>query len=188
MSDRLETSYQKLNLGCGTDQREGDEWLNVDLVAECDPDLVVDLDAHTWPFVDNSAEHIFAAHVFEHLSDVERGLRECARILQPGGTLELRLPMGLDMQADPDHKPVNEWTWRTPEFFTGKRHWDIDVGLSVVHRDVTLWVQQPGVFGWLQKQKIRWLRNRHGIGEWCFGLESVSGEFRVVFEKNENRK
>lgn len=183
MSETVGESYQKLNLGCGTDQRQGEEWLNVDVVSECDPDVVVDLNSERWPFADSSAEHIFAAHVFEHLEDIEQGLRECARILEPDGTLEIHLPIGLDMRADPDHNPWNEWSWRTPEFFTGKRHWDIDVGLTVVDRDVSLWVQQPGIFGWLQKQKIRWLRERHGPGEWCFGLESVSGEFRVVFEK-----
>lgn len=177
-------SFSKLNLGCGTDQREGDEWLNVDAVPECNPDVVVDLTDRPWPFEPNSAEYILASHVFEHFEDTEEVLRECARVLEPGGELEIRLPMGLDMKSDPDHLPENEWTWRTPEFYTGARHWDVDIGLEVVDRDVTLWTQLPGVFGFLQRLKVQWLETRHGPGEWCFGLESMTGEYVVTFRKN----
>lgn len=177
--------FKKLNLGCGTHQRPGDEWLNVDAVPDCTPDLIIDLNERPWPFESESVEYILASHVFEHLENTEEVLRECTRVLKSGGKLEVRLPLGLDMRADSDHLPQNEWTWRTPEFFTGLRHWDVDVGLEVVNRDVELWVTQPGVFGWLQKQKIRWLMERHGPGEWCFGLESTAGEFRIFYQKSE---
>lgn len=179
----MTSEFTKLNLGCGTDQRRGDEWLNVDAVPECDPDKVVDLNDLPWPFEEETAEYIFASHVFEHLEDVEGALRECARILEPGGKLDIRLPISLDMRADPDHLRDNEWTWRTPEFYAGLRHWDVDIGLDLVSRDVELWVHQPGVFGWAQKQKIRWLMTRHGSGEWCFGLESTSGEFKILYQR-----
>lgn len=176
-------SFTRLNLGCGTDQRKGPEWLNVDAVEECDPDLLIDLNEYPWPFDDNSIEFIFASHVFEHLDDVEGALKECNRILQKQGQLEIRLPMGLDMRSDPDHRPNNEWTWRTPVFYAGARHWDSDVGLTLQEREVELWVQQPGLAGWLQKQKINYLIRRHGPGEWCFGLESTSGEYIVKYKK-----
>lgn len=169
-----------LNLGCGTDYR-ADAW-NVDAVATVGPDEVVDLDKVPWPWPDESFTTIRAHHVFEHLSDVEAVLRECARILQPHGRLITRWPVGADAIADPDHKQV--WTWRTPEFYCGKRHWDTDVGLEVVDRTVDLWPAGPNWPGSVW-QTLRWESRFQitGAGPWCFTQQGSSGEFEVVFEK-----
>lgn len=85
----------RLNLGCGPDVRPG--WVNVDL----------DLDgAHAaadfynydlrsgLPLADGSASFIHSSHFFEHLSnrDGRNLLRECLRVLEPGGVLRLALP------------------------------------------------------------------------------------------------
>lgn len=169
-----------LHLGCGEDYREGE--LNVDAVPSVDPDQVVNLNHYPWPWDGESFAHIRANHVFEHLDSVEAALRECARVLKPGGTLRTAWPVGLDAIADPDHKQV--WEWRTPEFYCGKRHWDTDVGLRVVDREVDLWpASGDNVFSaW---DKLTWaVRHRlEGPGPWCFNQSGASGEFRVVFEK-----
>lgn len=168
----------RLNLGCGTEQQ--DDWHNVDVSPECDPDQVVDLDEVPWPWPDGSVTKIVANHVFEHLEDIEATLQECERILKPGGLLVTRWPVGVDASADPDHKRV--WTWRTPEMYCGDRHWDVDVGLEVVDRHVELWSHAPGHLGGLTNRVVQRLLGKYGPGPWCFGVPMTSGEFTVVFE------
>lgn len=74
----------KINLGCGGNILDG--FLNYD----DDVDISKPL-----PWKDNSIEFILAEHVFEHISpqDGLRFLDECRRILKPGGTLRLCVPV-----------------------------------------------------------------------------------------------
>lgn len=53
---------------------------------------------------------------------------------------------------------------------------------QVKKRGIELWTQQPGIFGFLQRWKISWLMGSHGPLEWCFGTESTTGEYTVIFE------
>jgi hypothetical protein len=55
----------RLNLGCGTKKREG--YLNVDKIAGCSPDVVLDLERVPWPWPDNSVEEVVLIHVLEHI-------------------------------------------------------------------------------------------------------------------------
>ncbi len=55
----------RLNLGCGYDKRDG--WVNVDSVAACAPDQVVDLERLPWPWPDNVVDEVLMKHVLEHL-------------------------------------------------------------------------------------------------------------------------
>lgn len=172
--------HSRINLGCGPDQP--DDWCNVDIDASQSPDVVQDLTQTPWPFADSCAEEIQAHHVLEHLDhdDTVAALEECARILAPGGRLHIRVPVGLDADADPDH--VSRWTWRTPLMYCGERPWDADVGLRVVDRDVDLEVVGSGpVLGALRKW-VDWRLDRHGPGRWCFGLPSTVGVFEVRME------
>lgn len=81
---------EALNLGCGYYKKEG--FINVDAYDCCEPDVVWDLNKFPWPWPDDSIDHIYAAHIFEHLEDWWRALKECGRILKLGGTLDLRVP------------------------------------------------------------------------------------------------
>lgn len=79
----------KLNLGCGLDWRDG--WLNADLGLTGD----IHLDAsRRFPFPDNFFTMIFSEHMLEHLPEPAAAvcLRECQRVLQPGGVLRLSTP------------------------------------------------------------------------------------------------
>lgn len=79
-----------LNIGCGFEKMD---WaINVDAYEICKPDVVHDLNDIPWPFKDGSMEVIFAHHVMEHLKDWWAAFSECARILKPGGYLEVRVP------------------------------------------------------------------------------------------------
>jgi hypothetical protein len=82
---------RRLNLGCGFDRRDG--YLNVDLHAFHEPDLVADVrDLSMLPAA--AYDEILAQDVLEHLgrTDVVPTLREWARLLRPGGVLILRVP------------------------------------------------------------------------------------------------
>lgn len=177
--DRVK-QFSIVNLGCGSDYREN-EW-NVDAVESVDPDEVVDLAETPWPWPAETFDTVRAYHVLEHLPDVEAALRECARVLRPNGVLATRWPVGLDAWADPDHE--HHWEWRTPEFYTGARHWDIDVGLRVETKDVELWpAGQENALAALDKLSWWWRRRADGPGPWCFNQSGACGEFTVVFRK-----
>lgn len=84
----------KLHLGCGMSRMEG--WVNCDLHPGPKVDLAFDVQ-QPWPFPDNAVTEIFASHMLEHLSDPHAFFREAWRVLQPNGSIRLRMPYG-------DHK------------------------------------------------------------------------------------
>lgn len=81
----------RLHIGCGPNVLEG--WVNIDSVARA-PGVRTDVDVLAMPFTDASVDHILAEHVFEHFAfaEEERLWRECARVLRPGGLLEIEVP------------------------------------------------------------------------------------------------
>jgi len=168
----------KLNLGCGKDAKAG--WTNVDQYNLDGVDEVVNLNDTPWPWVMDSVEVIRAEHVFEHLDSVEAALTESARILKPGGTLTVVMPMGVNAIADPDHERV--WTYQTPEFYTGKRHWDSELPLEIDRRDVRMHSLYSGVLDKVHSGVLRAKQRVYGNGEWCFNQPAMSGEFTTVFK------
>jgi SAM-dependent methyltransferase len=165
-----------LHLGCGEDIYRDAH--NVDAVPLEGVDEVVDLAEMPWPWPDKCVRRIEAHHVVEHLSDIGAALRESARVLEPGGRLVLTLPVGQNAVADPDHE--HAWTWDTPLYYCGERHWDVDVGLTLVDREVSVHTHLNGRVGDWYERAIVAYRRRHGDGRWLFDLPCTSGEFRVV--------
>lgn len=86
----------KLNLGCGRDILEG--FLNLDLYA--DTPEVIAMDIRKLDFDDNTVDQILARDVLEHFSfrEINRVLKEWARVLKPGGEIIIRSP-SLELQA-----------------------------------------------------------------------------------------
>jgi predicted SAM-dependent methyltransferase len=104
--DRRGVDPVRLNLGSGFHPKPG--WINVDLIDGAD--LQLDL-RERLPFADGSASQIYSEHFFEHLSlantddpsswqldtpgapsDAITLLRECRRVLAPGGRLDIVVP------------------------------------------------------------------------------------------------
>ncbi len=80
----------KLELGSGP-VRGGDGWVTMDSMPGAD--LRWDL-RRPLPFPDNRVSQIYTSHLLEHFEfkDTVRLLRECWRILEPGGTISVCVP------------------------------------------------------------------------------------------------
>jgi SAM-dependent methyltransferase len=83
----------RLNLGCGHAPIPG--WVNIDKFPGFGVDIVTDLNAsNSLPFGDATVTEIRAYALLEHLLNWENLMIECARVLMPGGTLDIRVPNG----------------------------------------------------------------------------------------------
>jgi len=96
---------KKLNLGCGTDYRDG--WVNVDK-GSCRCDVQHDIEVTPWPFENSSVGEILLQHVMEHIHK-ERFVdivREMYRVCHHRAIINIESPYaGSDnFWTDPDHK------------------------------------------------------------------------------------
>ena len=84
---------RKLQLGAAENVRDG--WLNTDLHGYGRGEALVYLDVRKrFPLPDASFDLIHSEHMLEHLTyaDGQRCLRECLRVLRPGGTIRTATP------------------------------------------------------------------------------------------------
>lgn len=113
-----------LNLGCGT--RIHPAWQNFDLNVTAPGVRPLDIRAPL-PFPDSSADAVYHSHVLEHLDPHTgaRFIRECRRILKPGGVLRIAVPdleaicreylRALDAAAAGQASAVDDHAWMTIE-------------------------------------------------------------------------
>lgn len=80
----------KLDIG-GGDHGGRNGWITVDTAAGCD--LYWDL-REGLPFAERTVDAIYSSHLFEHLTfaDGQALLRECLRVLKPGGSFSIAVP------------------------------------------------------------------------------------------------
>lgn len=81
----------KLQLGAGDNPIEG--WLNTDAWPRAEQVAYLDV-TQAFPLPDESMDYVFSEHLIEHL-DPDQGavmLRECRRVLAPGGKIRLSTP------------------------------------------------------------------------------------------------
>lgn len=86
---RVIAQARRLHLGCGRNYKQG--FCNVDYSKFAD--LVLDL-RNPLPFKSDSIDFIYSEHMFEHLEYrfALTHLKECYRILRPGGVVRLVVP------------------------------------------------------------------------------------------------
>jgi len=111
-----------LDLGCGTAKVEGALGLdNIDIPGV---DIVHDLLVFPYPLENQSFDNIYLRNVIEHfhLNDLEKILKECSRILIPGGLLKITVPHAFSISGftDPTHKQF--FTFGTGQFWDREYH------------------------------------------------------------------
>lgn len=91
------------------------------------------------PYRDNRFGTIWALHFLEHIDNVLGVLRECHRVLAPGGTMNIVVPYGACHMYvhDLTHKHMfNEDTWRQTfrnSYYDDKgTDWDFDVTFNII--------------------------------------------------------
>ena len=134
----------KVELGGAFHAREG--YIRIDLH---DSDVIADLN-RSWPFRDSSVGVIRAYDIFEHLGNPLNTMRECYRVLAPGGWVLSCTPStdGRGAFADPTHtsfwnensfhyytKTVRAQYIGTPVKFQAARLWT-----GELNSDKTCWV------------------------------------------------
>lgn len=80
--------YPKLNLGCGSDIREG--YVNQDVVKREGVSDCFDLNIRRWLYPNNYFCEVVMQDVIEHLNDPVAVLKEVRRILRSGGVCKIR--------------------------------------------------------------------------------------------------
>jgi predicted SAM-dependent methyltransferase len=84
---------RKLQLGAGDNVHEG--WLNTDVADFKRKHEIVYLDARKpFPLPDDAFDFVFSEHMIEHMTyaDGLQCLRECRRVLRPGGRIRIATP------------------------------------------------------------------------------------------------
>jgi predicted SAM-dependent methyltransferase len=112
---------RKLQLGTGGNVKDG--WLNTDIHDFRRSGEVVYMDARRrFPLPDSSFDLVYSEHMLEHLAyeDGQRCLRECRRVLRPGGRIRIATP-SLDRLIrlyDPDPSELQQryLRWSAAEF------------------------------------------------------------------------
>lgn len=110
------------------------KWIFADIVKEFHPDIVLDVtDMHN--VESNSIDVVNAIELFEHVSDPEKGISECYRVLRTGGIFIASTPFLYGIHADP--YDFQRWTndkWRIvleKTGFTAIECYAMGTGISV---------------------------------------------------------
>ncbi len=113
------TIRKTLDVGCGINKLAGA--IGIDRNPASRADVICDLDQLPYPFKDSSFDHVYAAHVIEHVADVMGTMEEFHRLVRPGGTIFLATPHYTDFSSfcDPTHRwHLNSYSFR----YFGENH------------------------------------------------------------------
>jgi glycosyltransferase involved in cell wall biosynthesis len=81
----------KLNLGCGHDHLEG--WINVDVVEQVKPDVLLDL-RQEWHWANDTVHEVLLKDILEHFTweDLQWVMSELSRVTALGAVVTVRVP------------------------------------------------------------------------------------------------
>lgn len=118
-----------LNLGCGLDKRQStpdEEWVNVDVRPEVNPDVVWDMENIPYPFKDAEFDLVLLKDVLEHVSwrMIDDVIKEVRRILKPGGRLIIQCPdleaiatkVILSPRHGSDYRALSYWVYGSGDY------------------------------------------------------------------------
>lgn len=79
-----------LDLGCGPAKKTG--YIGIDRLLLPGVDFATDLESGLQFLPDNSVDEIYTSNFFEHIDNLEIMLRECHRVVKPGGIIKVYVP------------------------------------------------------------------------------------------------
>ncbi len=86
----------KIDIGCGTHKRDG--FYGIDIAPGPSVDLVLDIERTALPIPNDSVDHVYSSHAFEHfnehLGSPIQVLREIMRVAKHGALIEIWTPYG----------------------------------------------------------------------------------------------
>jgi SAM-dependent methyltransferase len=92
-----------LDIGCGIKPfqqfLDGSEYIGIEVKADHKP--AVCASARCLPFHDKSFDTVLCTEVLEHVSEPSCALSECYRVMKPGGTLYITVPMTWYLHYEP---------------------------------------------------------------------------------------
>jgi len=122
---------KKINLGSGTQYKEG--WENIEISRDVKADHYLDVSKDILPFGDNEIDYIEAIDLLEHIMYPIFTMNECWRVLNKKGKMYIEVPYGgtEDYYKDPTHvRPFIPKTfkyfaeWNTSPAY-GIKQWEI---------------------------------------------------------------
>jgi SAM-dependent methyltransferase len=132
----------RVELGCGANKRAG--FFGIDIAPGDNVDLVLDIERHPLPFADNSIEHLYSSHTFEHLAAAGspiQTLREIMRVVRHRGLVEIWTPHGRSDDA---------LLFGHDVFYT-ETHWK---HICFEYDDFYLGAGTPGRFHWTKTEYV----------------------------------
>ena len=121
----------RLHLACGTNVMPG--WANVDLEG---PAQVIKLDlTRPLPLPAESMRYVYSEHFIEHIprEAAERLLRECHRVLKPGGVFRVSTPDLAVLVREYSSGRLSYWS---------DMHWNPDSPCGLLNEGMRLWGHQ----------------------------------------------
>src|SRR3989344_3284343 len=103
----FKSKLKKLNLGCGTDIRNG--YVNLDIAKLSGVDVVWNLDKFPWPFKMDEFDEIYAgSNILGFVTDFRKSIEEIWRISKPNAQIYIESPMypSVNCFSDPHTKKV----------------------------------------------------------------------------------
>jgi SAM-dependent methyltransferase len=86
----LPDGFTGIDIGCGANKRRG--FVGVDIAPSSGVDHVMNFETDRLPFGDNSVDHVFSNHAFEHIHSPQNILREIVRVCKPNALVEIWTP------------------------------------------------------------------------------------------------
>lgn len=120
-----------LEIGGGNLVREG--WINLDS-RNGEGQWKRSAQQTPWPTGEGTVESIRASHVMEHIpagQDRIDVMNEAHRVLKPGGTFEIIVPLAGTWQAIADPTHVSFWCMESFRYFDGLHSADADYGIKL---------------------------------------------------------